>query len=152
MSLNLKPTETNFPETHYVFIEAIGPLHNIAPKAWQDLHNELNKLKGVSIKGYMSLYKIQPQMIYRAGVVVDRKPENLPDCFSYTNFQGGKYDKFTLTGSYSQLPEACGKVLKLMSEMNIRVRRDDFYIENYVNDPRYTPEEKLVTEIMVPIA
>jgi effector-binding domain-containing protein len=30
--------------------------------------------------------------------------------------------------------------------------RDDFAIENYTNDPKTTPEEQLVTEILVPTA
>jgi effector-binding domain-containing protein len=29
--------------------------------------------------------------------------------------------------------------------------RDDFAIENYVNDPRVTPPEQLITHIMIPI-
>ena len=28
--------------------------------------------------------------------------------------------------------------------------RDDYFIENYVNDPRTTPEDQLTTEILVP--
>jgi effector-binding domain-containing protein len=28
--------------------------------------------------------------------------------------------------------------------------RDDYFIENYVNDPRSTPEDQLITEILVP--
>lgn len=151
MSLNLTPVQTNVPQTHYVFIEAIGPFQNTASKAWQDLHSEIDKLKGVNILGYMSLYKIQSEMIYRAGVVVDKKPDNLPDGFSYCKFEGGKYDKFTLKGSYAQLPEACGKVLNFVKEMNIKLRHD-FFIEKYVNDPKTTSEDNLVTEIMVPLS
>jgi hypothetical protein len=30
--------------------------------------------------------------------------------------------------------------------------RDDFTIENYMNDPKTTPEDKLMTEILVPTA
>jgi effector-binding domain-containing protein len=30
--------------------------------------------------------------------------------------------------------------------------RGDFCIENYVNDPRTTPEEKLLTQILIPMA
>jgi effector-binding domain-containing protein len=36
-------------------------------------------------------------------------------------------------------------------ETNIALR-DDFAIEHYVNDPRITPEDELVTEILVPTA
>jgi DNA gyrase inhibitor GyrI len=30
--------------------------------------------------------------------------------------------------------------------------RDDFNIENYVNDPRTTPESQLITQILIPTA
>src|SRR5437868_15543177 len=97
----------------------------------------------------MSLYKIEPQMVYRAGVMVDHKPETLPAGFQYVKFEGGKYSRFVLTGSYSNLPEACGKVFKTVAETKMAVR-DDFFIENYVNDPKVTPEDQLKTEILIP--
>jgi effector-binding domain-containing protein len=37
----------------------------------------------------------------------------------------------------------------MVSEKKIQVR-DDYCIENYVNDPRTTPEPELVTEILIP--
>lgn len=151
MSLNLFPTMIFLVPEHYVFIEAKGSIPTTAPKAWQDLRTDLDKLQGVKMTGFKSLYKLTPEMIYRAGVTVDKKPENLPDGFSYSHFEGGNYYKFTVTGSYSQLPEACGKVFEFVKQMNIQVR-DGFYIENYLNDPKTTPEDKLVTEIMIPIA
>jgi effector-binding domain-containing protein len=67
----------------------------------------------------------------------------------YTLFEGGKYSRFVLTGSYSNLPEASGRVFEIVSEKKIRLR-EDYCIENYVNDPRTTPEEQWVTEILLP--
>ena len=67
MSLTETPENVTWPETHYVFLEKIGPFQNTAPAAWQNLHkfvpaiSEHNK-----ITGYMSLYKVAPK-IYRAG-------------------------------------------------------------------------------------
>jgi len=37
----------------------------------------------------------------------------------------------------------------MVTEQKIQVR-DDFNIENYVNDPKTTPEDQLITEILVP--
>jgi effector-binding domain-containing protein len=54
-----------------------------------------------------------------------------------------------LTGSYSNLPQASGRVFEIVSEKKIKLR-DDYCIEHYVNDPRTTPEEQLVTEILIP--
>jgi effector-binding domain-containing protein len=40
-------------------------------------------------------------------------------------------------------------VFEIVAEKKIQLR-DDYCIENYANDPRTTPEDKLVTEILVP--
>lgn len=150
MNLTLKPDVVNWPEIHYVFVESVGPFLETAPAAWQTLHKGVDQIASQGkINGYMSLYKMEPKMLYRAGVALDRKPETIPPGFKYEKFQGGKYSRFVLTGSYSQLPEACGRVFNTVKETNLPVD-NNFFIENYVNDPRVTPEEKLVTEILIP--
>jgi len=67
----------------------------------------------------------------------------------YAKFEGGKYSRFILTAPYSDLPEARGRVFEIVSETKIRLR-GDYCIENYANDPRTTPEQQLVTEILIP--
>jgi effector-binding domain-containing protein len=149
MSLNEKPQIVTWPETHYVFVERVGPFQDTAPQAWQSLHP---MVPGISehnqITGYMSLYKVGPK-IYRAGVSLAAPPKELPKGLEYTKFKGGKYARFALTGSYSQLPEASGRVFEIISATKLPVR-DEYFIENYTNDPRITPEDQLVTEILVP--
>jgi effector-binding domain-containing protein len=149
MNLTQKPEVVTWPETHYVFLESIGPFQNTAPQAWQDLHK---LVPGISehnkITGYMSLYQVEPK-IYRAGVSLAAEPKNLPEGMEYTLFEGGKYSRFVLSGSYANLPEASGRVCEIVSEMKMPLR-EDYWIENYANDPRTTPEEQLVTEILIP--
>jgi len=96
------------------------------------------------------LYKTGPK-IYRAGVAVTVEPKNLPENVRYEKFKGGKYSKFVLTGSYANLPEASGRVFGIVAEKKIQMR-DDYCIENYTSDPRTTPEDQLVTEILIPTA
>jgi DNA gyrase inhibitor GyrI len=96
----------------------------------------------------MSLYKVGPQ-VYRAGVSLAAEPENLPANLKYEKFRGGKYSRFVLTGSYANLPEASGRVFEIVAEKKIQMR-DDYCIENYANDPRTTPEEQLITQILIP--
>ncbi len=98
----------------------------------------------------MSLYKVAPQ-IYRAGVALATAPRDLPEGLAHEKFPGGKYSRFVLTGSFSNLPEACGRVFQIVAETKIPLR-DDFGIENYVSDPHTTPEDQLITEILVPTA
>jgi DNA gyrase inhibitor GyrI len=145
------PEVVNWPETHYVFIETVGPFQNTAPQAWQQMHQLVPKvLEQNKITGYMSLYKVAP-LLYRAGVALADAPKDLPEGLAYEKFKGGKYSRFVLTGSFSNLPAACGRVFQIVSETKIPLR-DDFNIENYVSDPRTTPEDQLVTEILVPTA
>jgi DNA gyrase inhibitor GyrI len=151
LQLTEVPEVTSWPETHYVFIEKVGPFQNTAPQAWQQMHQLVPKvLEQNTITGYMSLYQVAPQ-IYRAGVALAAAPKDLPEGLSYEKFKGGKYSRFVLTGSFSNLPAACGRVFQIVADTKIPLR-DDFNIENYVSDPRTTPEEQLITEILVPTA
>jgi len=151
MQLTEKPDLVTWPETHYVFVEKIGPFQNTAPQAWQELHQRVPEIAALNvITGYFSLYNMEHQ-IYRAGVSLAARPDDVPGGLRYEHFHGGKYSRFVLTGSYSNLPEASGRVFNIVRENKIPLR-NDFNIENYVNDPKTTPEDQLITEIMFPAA
>lgn len=151
MQLTEEPELVNWPETHYVFIEKIGPFQQNAPQAWKELHDRIPEIAALNIiTRFFSLYKWD-QQIYRAGVAVAARPDELPAGLRYEHLNGGKYSRFILTGSYSNLPEASGRVFKIVHDKKVPLR-DDFNIEHYVNDPRTTPENQLITEIMFPTA
>ena len=151
LKLTQEPEIVTWPEMHYVSIEKVGPFQNTAPQAWQELHQLVPGIsKHNKITGYMSLYKVGPK-VYRAGVSLAAEPKNLNEKLTYEKFKGGKYSRFVLTGSYAQLPEASGRVFEIVAEEKIQVR-DDFCIENYANDPRTTPEDQLLTQILIPTA
>jgi hypothetical protein len=77
MNLTTTPETVHWPETHYVFIERMGPFEINAPQAWQTLHQILPAVSEHNqITGYFALYKIESQ-IYRAGVSVSAKPDHL---------------------------------------------------------------------------
>jgi effector-binding domain-containing protein len=149
MNLTETPVIATWPETHYVFLEKVGPFQTTAPAAWGSVHqfvpaiSEHNK-----ITGYMSLYKVGPK-IYRAGVSLAAAPQQLPEGLVYEKFKGGKYMKFVLTGPYSDLPQASGRVFEIIAEKKTQLR-DDWCIENYATDPRTIPADKLITEILLP--
>ncbi len=149
MNLTEEPEIVTWPETHYVFVEKVGPFMVTAPAAWQAAHTYLPALTEHNrITGYMSLYKMGPNT-YRAGFAIGAPPEELPPGLEYQKFAGGKYSRFTLTGPYSNLPQASRRVFEVVSEKQIELRAD-FCIENYLTDPRVTPEDQLLTEILVP--
>src|SRR5215475_536941 len=151
LKLSRQPEAVVWPETHYVFLEKVGPFQDTAALAWKELRRLLPQLaRNHAITGYMSLYKVGPK-IYRAGVSLAAAPVDLPGTLKYFRFKGGNYARFVLTGPYSNLPEASSRVFQMAAEQKLRLR-DDFYIENYVSNPDTTPEDQLVTEILVPTA
>jgi DNA gyrase inhibitor GyrI len=152
MNLTREPETVNWPESHYVFIEKIGPFQNTAPEAWNRVHKLVPEVStNNKITGYMSLYKFKPEMTYRAGLALAAKPVHLPQGLAYELFEGGKYARFVLTGPYSDLPEACGIVFKVVEDKKMKTRDGAFYIENYANDPsKLDPGEQPVIQILIP--
>jgi len=149
MNLTQTPEALTWPETHYVLIEKVGPFQNTAPQAWQSVHQLLSGISEHNkITGYLSLYQVGPK-IYRAGVSLAAAPKDLPEDLQYMLFKGGKYSRFVLTGPYSYLPEGSRRVFEIVANTKLQLR-DGYCIENYVNDPRTTPEQQLITEILVP--
>jgi effector-binding domain-containing protein len=149
VNLTETPEIVEWPKKHYVYVERIGPFQTIAPEAWQDLHSSVPLIAEQNqITGYLSLYKMETK-IYRAGVALAGPPAKLPEGINYMEFNGGKYSRFVLTGPYSELGRATGRVMEMITQTKLPLR-DDYFIENYVNDPRTTPEDQLITEILVP--
>ncbi len=151
MNLTESGDIVQWPETHYVFVEKTGPFRKTAPEAWREAHSLAGQLAEKNqIDWNMSLYRMNPD-VYRAGFVVAEKPAELPAGLAYELFGGGKYSRFVLTGPYSDLPAATGRVFEIVAQRGMMLR-SDFCIESYVNDPRSTPAERLITEILIPTA
>lgn len=151
INLTTTPETVHWPETHYVFVERIGPFETNAPQAWQTLHQFLPAIAEENrITGHFALYNMSSK-IYRAGVSVAVKPDHLPPNVAYEKLPGGEYARLTLTGSYRNLPEASGRACQIIQDTKVPLR-NGYNIENYVNDPRSTPEDQLITEIMFPVA
>lgn len=90
-------------------------------------------------------------MIYEAGVSVGESPAKLPNGLRERRIKSGKYARFLLTGPYSHIWMAFDRIFKTLAEKNVDLR-PEFCIENYLNDPRTTPEDQLKTELLIPIA
>jgi transcriptional regulator, araC-type len=63
---------------------------------------------------------------------------------------GGKYAVFFYQGSYSHLAAVDDVAMRWVVESEYELR-DEPLFEKYLNDSRRTPEEKLKTEIYIPI-
>lgn len=146
MNLTEQPDYVTWEPTHYVFVEKTGPFQQTAPACWRELHTQ----RPNAATGFFAQYKLGANPVYRAGARVPGPVAPAPGQ-RYECFAGGWYARFTLTGPYSLLPEACGRVFDIVARTGLAVR-DGWYLENYVNDPSVTPEDRLVTEILIPVS
>lgn len=158
ITMNLTPNfETiNRPLTHYVFLEKRGPFAEVAPPLWNELMPLLERLNQQQIREYLGVSGIdkskpgEDAMIYQAGVACVQKLEKLPEGLQQRSIKSGKYARFLLIGPYSQIWMAFDRIFKTLDK-NVELR-PEFCIENYLNDPRFTPEDKLQTELLIPLA
>jgi len=150
MNLTQSQEVVVWPQTHYVYVERRGPFMPNAQQAWMEMHRLLPEVAaGNEIRAFFSLYRMSPP-VYRAGVSVAVKPAALPAGLSYELFEGGRYERFTLVGPYTQMAEASGKVWQLAAEQKFALG-DGFAIEHYVNNPQTAAAEELITEILLPV-
>ena len=159
ITMNLTPDFETItrPLTYYVFLEKRGPFAEVAPPLWNELMPLLQSLEHKQIREYLGVSGIdksrpgEDAMIYQAGVSVVEEPKELPRGLARRAIKSGRYARFLLTGPYSQIWMAFDRIFKSLAEKNVELR-PEFCIENYMNDPRFTPEDKLQTELLVPVA
>ena len=156
MNLSAEFEPVSRPLTHYVFLEKHGPFAEVAPPLWNDLLPLLGKLDQQQVREYLGLSGIdknrsgEDTMIYQAGVALAQEPNKLPDGLRHRAIKAGHYARFLLIGPYSHIWMAFDRIFKTLSEKRVTLRAE-FCIENYLNDPRVTPEEQLQTQLLVPI-
>jgi len=160
IAVNLTP---NFeiidrPSTHFVVLEKHGPFPEIAPPTWEEIFPLINRqLDQERIISYLGLSTIdktkkgEEAMIYEAGVGVVSPPDKTLKGLQYKKIRDGKYARFLLQGPYSQIWIAFNEIFKTLADKRVELRRE-FCIENYLNDPKATPEDQLRTELLVPVA
>ena len=157
LNLTSKFEIVHSPLTHYVYVEKCGPFPEIAPPTWNEMFVlGFGHLPQDRITAFLGLSTIDKSkvgdeaMIYQAGVALSESPSDLPKGLSYKKIKSGSYARFVLTGPYSQIWPAFNFVFKNLAENNVELR-EDFCIENYLNDPKSTPEDQLLTEILIPM-
>jgi AraC family transcriptional regulator len=157
MNLTTKLETVTRPLTHFVFLETQGPFPEVAPPLWDRLLPIVQQLDQQQIREYLGLSGIdkskagEESMIYQAGVGLAFEPGKLSDGLRSRVVKSGKYARFSLTGPYTQIWIAFDWIFKTLAENKVALR-PEFCIENYLNDPRATPEDQLRTELLVPVA
>lgn len=156
MKLNLsqEPQIIERPETTILFHESTGGrFEEIAPPVWEDflrtLENGKQDLSQSEFLGVSSVDQSESHC-YKAAITVPSNVEiNLPSLKRETLVKS-KYAKFILKGSYDGVWPAFDFAFKKLNEMGLELA-DLPCLENYINDPRETPEEELLTEILIPV-
>ncbi len=144
------------PTAHYIFLERRGPFAEVAPPAWNELFPLLDgQVEHDAIVEHMGLSGMdrkatgEDSMIYQAGVTLRNAPGRRVNGLQYRKIESGKYARFLLTGPYSHIWAAFSRIFKTLAEKGVKLR-EEFCIENYLNDPKITPEDELKTELLVP--
>ena len=151
MNLTETPDFVTWPQTVDGYVEKVGPFQQTAMAAWQELQQAVPKIadqKKITHR-YFARYKPEAS-VYRAAVGLSEPISQLPPPLKCETFGGGRFARFILVGPYANLGPATGRVFELVEKLGLK-RRDDFCIENSVNDPKVTPESELRTEILIPV-
>jgi AraC family transcriptional regulator len=157
MNLTPKPDFVTRPAMHFVFMQKQGPFAEVAIPAWMDMFRLLeNKIEKPEIKEFLGLSimdlktKDESSMLYDAGVALEHEPKSVPKGLEHKKIPAGKYARFVLTGPYHQVWPAFEKIFQILGDSKTKLR-PGACIENYVNDPNTTPEDQLITELLVPV-
>ena len=78
------------------------------------------------------------------------KPAQPSGEVSCKQLAGGKYAVFFYQGSYSNLGAVCDEAMRWVVNSEYELR-DEPIFEKYLNDRHRTPEEKLKTEVYIPL-
>jgi AraC family transcriptional regulator len=158
LNMSLKPEMVVRPASHYVYLRRIGSFAEVARPAWDEMfrllagkigHEQFRELLGLS--GIDKTKQGEEAMMYEAGVCVADKPAKVPEGLQHKKLNSGKYAQFLLTGPYSQIWIAFSQIFRALSEGKVTLR-EDLCIENYINDPKVTPQDELQTQILIPMA
>lgn len=155
--MDLEPVFVNRNETFvYTAKKSGGAFNDIAPIAWQELMQVLPNIKHDLSKseflGIGTVDKSDATMVchYRAAFSCPSKDFGSIQGLTTETIPAAKYAKFVLYGSYQNIGNAVEKAFQIITKGAYELD-DAPCLENYLNDPTITPENELVTEILIPI-
>ena len=145
------------PTTNYAYLEDHGPFREVAPALWQKMFSILMpQLDPQNINEFLGLAAIEKTkdnedlFIYRGGIGLKKAPDKKLNDVHFEKIPAGRYASFLYRGAYSKIWLAFDEAYKTLSEKNISLRQG-FSIDKYLNNPETTPEEDLLTEILIPV-
>lgn len=119
---------------------------------WAVVKSQKLFTKGIeSIGVFYDDPKITETSLQRSEICLSiHKPAHPEGEVSCKTLAGGKYAVFFYQGSYSHLAAVDDVAMRWVVESEYELR-DEPLFEKYLNDSRRTPEEKLKTEVYIPI-
>lgn len=156
MNLNItqEPEIIERAETSILFYEDTGSkFDEIAPPIWEKFLSILEEAKeDVSESEFfgISFTDDNEKYFYRAAISIPQGKSISISKLKQEKLINQKYAKFLLKGSYDGVWPAFDFAYKKINEFNFELA-DAPCLENYLNDPRETAEEDLLTEILIPI-
>lgn len=157
VNLSKKIEIVDRPSVHFLGVEKRGPFQEVAQVAWPEMFELIiSKIDKSHIREFIGMSGLEKNkkgddaQIYLAGLGLTEEPSKMLKGAVYRKIKAGRYAKFLLKGSYNQIWPAFRQIFITLAENNV-VLREEFCIENYLNDPASTPEPELITEILVPV-
>lgn len=157
VNLSSQPEIVQRTFKNLLYREKAGPFATIAPAAWQELLSLVGGKWPSETTGLVTLFRLDSSNetsakgVYQAGITLSSGLESVPEGLKIRDVHAERYACFLLKGPYTQLPEAYPAALATLQDKGLNLR-DDFTIENYLNDPSNTPnEDDLRTELLFPV-
>lgn len=129
----------------------------IAPITWDNFLSTINNSKqDISESEFLALSYIQNSLIedkshiYKVGITCSKEKPLSFKHLKKDKIKKTKYAKFILKGSYLSIWPAFERIFKILSETDLALDPSPC-LENYLNNPKITPEEDLLTELLVPL-
>jgi len=85
------------------------------------------------------------------GLAAGPEPDLADDEVRWLDIAGGRYAVYRHVGTYTQIGAAFGRLYGLWLPQSGQTLRSAPALEIYINNPRATPPDRLVTELLLPI-
>lgn len=157
-NLTTQPEWITLDRTQVIFVQRIGNYHKAASEAWESLC-AFACPKGLmpSNPQFYGICYDDPSVTeidkcrYEACIVTDQSVQAEGEV-GVKQLREGKYAVFTLRGSYDLLKSSYDYIFgPWMTESMLEIDNSPV-MEKYINSPHDTPEDKLITEIWIPVS
>jgi AraC family transcriptional regulator len=153
IEMEMKPEVIKRSETTiYSFSADDTTFKDAAQVAWQEFLKIIPTVKeDLSQSEFLGVGEMSGDTCsYRAAISIPTNPNAEVANLIKEDIPASKYAKFLLKGSYDGIWYAFDKAFKFINESEFEISSAPC-LELYLNDPNTTPENELLTEILIPI-